>query len=252
MNILLKLFSLISIIVFFSYITINSVLSYSNGNELIYSVEEQPFNKTFAEWANWWWNKHLSIPDIKNQKELSHPRDIYSPEKCNWAQDDGPVWFLPDGKENSDLTNPEIRKCVIPEGKAVMVQIVGSGCSTGEGFKNLKELMDCAVWVLPTAEFTASIDGTEVMNTQKNPSDRNRYYVNPFETNLTYVKDNYYKVPEGTYLGTVAGYYLLTKPLSAGNHTIQFQESAIEFLEGFPKDKRQSHVLYEIEVKKSK
>jgi len=42
----------------------------------------------------------------------------------------------------------------------------------------------------------------------------------------------------------------LTKPLSAGNHTIQFQESAIEFLEGFPKDKRQSHVLYEIEVKK--
>jgi len=228
----------------------NSILSYSEDNDLIFLVEEQPFNKTFAEWTNWWWDKHLSIPDIKNKKELSHPRDVFSQEKCNWAQDGGPVWFLPDGEEKSDLTKPEIRKCVIPEGKAVMVQIVGSGCSTGEGFKTLNELMNCAVWVLPSAEFSASIDGIEVMNTQKDPSDRKKYYVNPFETNLTYTKDNYYKVPEGTYLGTIAGYFILTKPLSAGNHTIQFKESAIEFVEGFPKDKRQSHVLYEIEVKK--
>jgi hypothetical protein len=249
MNTLLKFFISIPITLFMYYVTTNFVLSYSD-NDLIFSLEERPFTKTFSEWANWWWNKHLSIPDIKNNKELSHPRDEYSQDKCNWAQDGGPVWFLPDGKESSDITKPEIRKCVIPEGKAVMVQIVGSGCSIGEGFKDLNELMDCAVWVLPKAEFTASIDGIEVMNTQKDPSDRDKHYVIPFETNLTYVKDNYYKVPEGTYLGTVAGYFILTKPLSAGNHTIQFQESAIEFLEGFPKDKRQSHVLYEIEVKK--
>ena len=83
---------------------------------------------------------------------------------------------------------------------------------------------------IPTAEFSASVDGVEVMNTKSDPSDRDKFYVEPFKTNLTYVDRNYYEVEPGTYDGMVAGYYLFVPPLPPGEHEIKFSESAIEFL----------------------
>jgi len=236
-------------LVTFSIIIINiENTAYGSKQDLIFTPEDMPYNKTYSDWAREWWQWHLSIPDVKENNSLAHPRDIYSPEKCSWNQSSSPVWFLPDGKDQPDLSNAEIRECIVPEGKALMVQIVGSGCSTGEGLKNDQELLDCAVWVLPTAEFSASVDGTEVMNTKSDPSDRDEFYVEPFKTNLTYVGRNYYEVEPGTYDGMVAGYYLFVPPLPPGEHEIKFSESAIEFLSGFPSDKRLSNVEYHITV----
>jgi hypothetical protein len=222
----------------------------AGSQDLVFSVKDNPYNKTFAEWASWWWNHHLSIADIKTNKSLSHPRDNYSPEKCSWAQDNGPVWFLPDGKDQSDATHPEIRQCKVPEGKALLVQIVGSGCSKGENPEYTEEdLLNCAVWVLPSAQFSAKIDGKEVMNTVKDPSDRQKFYVEPYKTNLTYVKNSYYdNVKPGTYPGIVGGYYLFVPPLSRGLHEIQFDETAIKFLNAVPSEKRISNVKYLITV----
>ena len=69
-----------------------------------------------------------------------------SPEKCSLNQNNGPVWFLADGKDTDDNSQPEIRECTVPKGKALLVQIVGSGCGMNEGYKNDQELLDCAVW----------------------------------------------------------------------------------------------------------
>jgi hypothetical protein len=236
-------------VVIFSFLALNTG-SLANGStqDLVFSPDDSPYNKSYADWAREWWQWHLSIPDIKENDSLAHPRDSYSPEKCSWNQNSGPVWFLPDGKDQPDLSTPEIRQCTVPQGKAIMVQIVGSGCSTGEGLKNDEEILDCAVWVLPSAEFSASIDGVEAMNTRNDPSDRDEFYVEPFMTNLTYVDRNYYEVEPGTYKGMVAGFYLLVPPLPPGDHEIKFSESAIEFLGGFPSDKRLSNVVYQIKV----
>ncbi|HZA68710.1 MAG TPA: hypothetical protein VE548_03350 [Nitrososphaeraceae archaeon] len=58
-----------------------------------------------------------------------------------------------------------------------------------------------------------------------------------------------YEVEPGTYDGMVACYCLFIPPLPPGEHKIQFSESAIEFLGGFPSDKRLSNVNYVITVK---
>lgn len=245
------LLAFLGLILFMGFYNIGYKLTNAYAQKpLVFSVQENPYNKTFAEWAAWWWNHHLSVPDIKENASLAHPRDKYSPEKCSWTQDNGPVWWLPDGTDRADVTQPEIRECTIPQGKALLVQIVGSGCSKGEGFKDEQELTNCAVWVLPTAGFSAKIDGVEVMNTNKDANDRQRFYVEPFRTNLTYVQNSYYReVKPGTYDGMVAGYYLFVQPLPPGSHEIQFDETAIEFLGGFPKDQRLTNVKYLITVK---
>ena len=88
-------------------------------------------------------------------------------------------------------------------------------------------MLDCAIWILPDAEFSASIDGKEVMNANQNPDDRMKFYVEPFKTN-TYIDRNYYDVKPGTYESMVAGYYLFVPPLPAGDHVVTVQGERCE------------------------
>jgi hypothetical protein len=224
--------------------------SFALNRDLIFTPQDKPYNKTFSDWTRDWWNWHLSIQDTKggeNNASLFHPRENYSPEKCLLNQVDGPVWYLADGKDMDDNSNPEVRECTVPKGKALLVQIVGSGCGMNEGFKNDQELLDCAVWVLPTAQLSATVDGVEVVNTN-NPGDREGLYANPFKTTLTYPENNLYDLEPGTFPAMVAGHFLFVRPLPEGSHEIQFKETAIEFEGGIPGDKRLSNVKYNITV----
>jgi hypothetical protein len=218
-------------------------------NDKVFSAKDMPYNHTMNYWVQKWFDWFLSLPNVEGNVSLAHPRDNYSPEKCSWNQDySEPVWMLSDGRDRNDLSKMEIRDCKVPAGKSLLVQIVGSNCSMEEGLKNEQELMQCAVWVLPKAQFSATIDGNEVMNTNKDPNDRNKFYVQPFFTNVTYSKNNYYGASEGTYKGAEAGYFLFVKALPVGNHEIKFQESAINTLDSTGNDKRISSVQYNVIV----
>lgn len=117
-----------------------------------------------------------------------------------------------------------------------------------EGYKNDQELLDCAVWVLPTAQLSASVDGVEVINTN-NPGDREGLYVKPFKTTLSYPEKNLYDLEPGTFPVMIAGHFLFVRPLPEGTHELQFKETVIEFVDGVPGDKRLSNVKYIITVK---
>jgi hypothetical protein len=43
--------------------------------------------------------------------------------------------------------------------------------------------------------------------------------------NLTYIKDNIFEVPAGTYKGVADGFFVFLKPLSAGNHDLHIKTS---------------------------
>lgn len=226
----------------------------AKSDDLIFSVKDIPYNRPFSSWANAYFGWFLSLPNIQNanNESLAHPRDHYSPEKCSWNQNkDSPVWMLADGPDQNDLSAIQTRDCKIPAGKALLVQIVGSNCSPNEGYKNDQELLKCAAWILDQARFSASIDGKEVLNTDKNPSDRQKVYVIPTITNLTYGKNNYYDDPAGSVRGTMAGYFLFVKPLPTGNHIIRYQESVINALDSTGNDKRISELEYHIQVDNS-
>ena len=222
---------------------------YASTETPVFSVNDMPYGQSFSYWVDKWFNWFLTLPNIQGNESLMHPRDHYSPVKCSWKQDKHmPVWMLADGPDQNDLTTTEIRECQVPEGKALLVQIVGSNCSPNEGYKNDQELLKCAAWVLDKAQFSASIDGKEVMNTNDNPSDRDKFYVEPFVANITYGKNNYYDDPEGTVRGMEAGYFLFIKPLPTGNHTINYKESVINTLDSSGNDKRISNVQSNIVV----
>ena len=181
-----------------------------------------------SELVRKWWQWHVSLPNKTNNKyptnlTLAHPREAYSPEKCAWNQNDKNVWFLPDGKNlgSSEANAREIRECTVPHGKALLVQIYGGGCSYGEGLKTDQELKDCVDIGLDTVEFTAKVDGVEVMSSKN----RDDFLPAPYSYDLTYTQDNLYDVPAGTYKAMAGGYFLFVKPLSVGDHKIETKET---------------------------
>ena len=247
---LYKIFLMILVIIFYiPYYSSGHLFSnaYSQNSNLVFLPGDKPYNQTFNKWVEEWFNWFLSIGDING----GHPRNSYSPEKCSWNQTSGPVWNLADGADRANVDQPEIRECKVPAGKALLVQIVGSNCSTVEGYKNEQELRNCAVWILDRAIISASIDGTEIMNTIKNPTDKDKFYIKPFDTNVTYAPHNIYGYKPGTYPGMEAGYFLFVKPLKPGNHQIEFKEIDENCPEGILAptcDKRDTHVLYLLNV----
>jgi hypothetical protein len=214
------------------------------SSDLIYSINETPFGTSYSEWIGKWWQWHLSIPNKINQQDptnltLAHPREAYSPKKCQLEQKDKNVWFLPDGRnlKLSEANAPEIRKCTIPHDKALLVQIYGGGCSYGEGLKTDKELRDCVDIGLDTVKFSAKVDGVEVMSSDH----RNDFLPEPHLCRLKYVKDNLYDVQARTYKAMARGYFLFVKPLSVGDHKIEFNAKFFDI--------RTSNVVYDLTVK---
>jgi hypothetical protein len=225
-----------------------------NASDLTYSKDSQPFGIPFSEWVGNWWQWHVSIPNKVDEADpsnltLAHPREAYSPEKCSWNQNNSNVWFLPDGRNLGvgEAETPEVRNCTVPHGKAMLVQIYGGGCSYGEGLKTDKELKECVDIGLHTVKFTATVDGIEVMNSDN----RNDFLPQPYLYNLTYVDNNLYQVPAGTYRAMAGGYFLFVKPLSIGDHKIEFKETFFKpGFEGQPSsENRISNVVYDLNIK---
>lgn len=222
-----------------------------SGSDLVFSKDSKPYGIPFSEWVGKWWQWHVSIQSKTNPQDptnltLVHPRNAYSPEKCEWNQNDENVWFLPDGR-NLDIAqaeNPEIRKCTVPQDKALLVQVYGGGCSYGEGLKTDKELKDCVDIGLEPVKFSAKVDGVEVMNS----ANRSDFLPSPYLYNLTYAQDNLYDVPAGTYRAMAGGYFLFVKPLSVGEHKVEFKEIWYKPGEA-SSESRISNVAYDLTVK---
>jgi len=226
----------------------------TNGSDLMYSKDTKPYGISFSEWMGKWWQWHVSLQNKVNEQNpsnlsLIHPREAYSSEKCAWDQDNKNVWFLPDGRSlgPSEFTNPEKRKCTVTHDKALLVQIYGGGCDYSKGLTTDKDLEDCVNIGLDTVTFAAKVDGVEVMSS----INRNDILPNPYLYNITFTDNNLYDAPVGTYRAAANGYFLFLKPLSIGNHTIEFNEAYLKpGFEGQPSpENRLSNVVYDINVK---
>jgi hypothetical protein len=230
-----------------------------NSSDLIYSKDEAPYGISYEDWVKMYWKWHVKLEhkiSEQNTEDLTrvHPREAYSAEKCIASNQQHEkhenVWFLPDGRNLrlSEANTPEIRKCTVPHGKALLVQIYGGGCSDAEGLEKAN-LEDCAKVGLDTVEFTAKIDGVEVMSSKN----RGDFLQGPYQCKLDYAEDNLYGAEKGPHEAWVGGYFLFVKPLSEGNHKIEFKETFLKpkqpaVLPRFYYENRISNVVYDLTI----
>jgi hypothetical protein len=178
-------------------------------NTNIFPIDSRPYNSTYGEWSAKWWIWVLSIPEDNN------PVTDPTGEKCAINQE-GPVWFLA-GTTGGSVN----RECDVPAGKAILFSPLNIECSFAEfpAMKTEQELRDCAQW--PGASVKASIDG-------KNIEGIEQFKVQSPLFDVTLPESNIFGAPAGPTKAVSGGWWVLIKPLSPGNHQLNFGGSVVD------------------------
>ncbi len=176
-----------------------------NTSGLVYDLNSKPFNISYADWTEKWWQWTYSIPWNKN------PSYDDTGEYCDENQH-GSVWFL-----TLAFEHPVEHTCNIPQNTALLITLLNSECSYAE-FKQLKtedELRECAKKMqdfVTGAE--ASINNITIPNVEKY-----RFQTDLF--NFTLPQDNILNLTAQTTQAVADGNWLFLKPLPPGKYELK-------------------------------
>ncbi len=176
-----------------------------NVSSLVYDLDSKPFNVSYADWTEKWWQWTYSIPWNKN------PSYDDTGKYCGENQH-GPVWFL-----TLAFEHPVERTCYIPENTALLITLLNSECSYLE-YKHLKTeegLRDCAKKmqdVVSGAE--ASLNSITIPNVEK-------YRIQTNLFNFTLPQDNILNSTAQTTQAVADGNWLFLKPLPPGEYELK-------------------------------
>jgi hypothetical protein len=173
--------------------------------------------KTYGQWSAAWWQWAANI------SEPNSPVTDDTGADCA-VQQKGPVWFLA-GSTGGSVT----RSCTVPADKAILVPVINGECSSVEGNGTTDAaLRACATGQMDAVTQTsASVDGTAI---DLGPVSEGRFrFQSPLFT-ITFAPNNGF-YPDGSVAGTgkavADGFWVLVKPLSKGQHTVDVQGTAV-------------------------
>ena len=188
-----------------SFVKQDVVRSDFNISSLVYDLNSKPFNISYADWTEKWWQWTYSIPWNKN------PSYDDTGKYCDENQH-GPVWFL-----TLAFEHPVERTCNLPQNTALLITLLNSECSYAE-FKHLKtedELRECAKKMQDfVTGADASLNNITIPNVEK-------YRIQTDLFNFTLPKDNILNLTAQTTQSIADGNWLFLKPLPPGKYELK-------------------------------
>jgi hypothetical protein len=187
-------------------------MAVANGQPGVFAPGSSPYGSSYREWSAHWWQWAYSIPPADN------PLFDETGAKCGQSQS-GKVFYLV-GVLNTSGT--ATRSCNVPKGKAVLFPILNAefdnylcvpGGPTTYTVKELRAQMK-AIFDQATG-VAATVDGASI--------DVSKFRFSSPRFDVTLPAENISCNPAGTYGPLVGdGWYVMLKPLSAGDHTVTF------------------------------
>jgi hypothetical protein len=230
---------------FLALVAIGTARSSSNNDDdschptvadpCVFSPVENPYGKAYGDWAADWWQWALSQPIDTN------PLNDTTGARCTQGQF-GKVWFLAGVLPGT--TPPVHRTCAVPAGKALLFPVVNALYIAFQSDSPQQQTLEfvrtqASSGVAGASNLTATIDRVSVPDIMQRYLEKSTPFskVLPDGKNILNISQT---VRLG--LGVDEGWYLVVKPLAAGNHTIHFTGS----LPGFKID-----ITYDIMVASS-
>jgi hypothetical protein len=204
----------------------------------IFQPDSEPYNLSYAEHAQNYWKWLLSIPASET------PINDETGEKCTVAQSNtnSSVFYLVEGEGRVERT------CTVPAGKGLLIPIMTVEISD-------KESPGLAVEELSSS---AKKDQDGVNSLYLKVDDNEYTYDDLLEYRLTeptvfqatFPDNGIFGVIEGGLSNVAAdGFYILTEPLTEGNHIVHFKTSLICTEVGCTEPAFAQDVLYNILAK---
>jgi hypothetical protein len=174
---------------------------------LVFELGSSPFNLTYADWTEKWWQWAYLIP--KN----IHPAYDDTGKFCKESQKE-PVWFFPGTYQHS-----VIRYCEIPYGVGILFPILNSECSYAEypQMKTKEELSICAKKIQDkTVPEFATLNGLEIPKLEN-------YRIQSDIFNFTLPKNIILDLPPQTTQAVSDGNWIFLKSLPVDNYELKFK-----------------------------
>lgn len=208
------------------------VYAEKNPNNFILPPQSKPYGLPYGEWSNAWWQWALSLP-VPRDNPQAHPMFDTTGVNCGVGQS-GQVWFLGGGFG----TNTFERTCTMPPGKAIFFPILNTERDNAANPTRTIEDMRASAIARQnlSTDLAADLDGEAVTNLAN-------YRISNIDTpnafGFTLPEQNLFAffgqpapagscyVPAGwtdcvPYTAVNDGYYLMMRPLAAGEHTLHF------------------------------
>jgi hypothetical protein len=179
----------------------------------IYHREDMPRGRSWEEWVELWWRWYYSKP-----QNISPIVDTTG-EHCREGQIHDGIWFL-----SGTLGGKEERTCEVPSGRAILFPILNDLISfaTHPQLKSEAELCAYAKADLDKTKFLyTKVDGIELKNLET-------CRVQSALFNISLPSDYHNEDPVST-LAASDGYWVFLKPLTVGEHTIEFVGEKLTF-----------------------
>jgi hypothetical protein len=209
-------------------------LSLKESREVkIYYREDRPRGRSWEEWVELWWRWHYSKPQNIN------PIVDTTGEHCREGQIHDGIWFL-----SGTFGGREERTCEVPSGRAILFPILNDLISfaTHPQLKSGAELYAYAKADLDKTKFLyAKVDGIELKNLET-------CRVQSAVFNISLPSDHHNKGPVST-LAASDGYWVFLKPLTVGEHTIEFVGEKLKFDQLHPDNSSSNVSKFHGEVK---
>ena len=186
---------------------------------IIAPINTSPEGQTYGRWAAEWWQWALGVPAATNP--LLDTSGVFCQERQV-----GSVWFL----AGSFGTDPVVRECDVPYGTALFFPLINSlygaflndppETRTEEAVREFSKCLD------PVSALSLVIDGFAVPRLYSFFTGEG-ISISPI-FNVQFPPENIFGVEETIVPELVLspsaeqGYYIFLKPLSVGEHTIQF------------------------------
>ncbi len=179
------------------------------GGVQILPPDELWAGATRGEWDARWWQWAASMPEEVN------PNFDTTGERCGYGQS-GPVFFTP-ASFTFEPNEPGFT-CVVAEGTAIYVSVIGTECSTVEPppffGRDEDELRACATaGVDGVTEFSATVNGQDV-------GDLEAYRTSSPLFTLTLAENNLFGVEPGVAQAVSEGYSFIIAPPPPGEYEI--------------------------------
>lgn len=195
-------------------------------DDFLYPVESNPFGKQVREWLADWWKFNLAI------SAKDHPYFVDSTTGKDNTKNSSKC-FIGEDKVNNVLflgvppveDKFPVRTCDVPAGKAIFLPIESSQCDYGtEGINNENDLRNCAKSGNEGVAASVRLDGTK----SDYQVEKNRVMTDLFNITMNNkLMGNY----SGTFLALSEGYTVFLKPLTAGDHKLNYVVSVVNPLD---------------------
>jgi len=179
----------------------------------VFKPNENPFTLSYEDHVINFWKFTCKLPKNKNPAiDNNGQKDENANQNSN-----SPVFYLNFSREGDSLVE---RRCKVPREKGIFVPAMSVEVSEKEiqnsSADNLKKIAKKDQDSV--RNLSVKLDGNEV-------NDVNSYRTSTDVFQLEFPQDPLFDVSPGTCQAVADGFYLITKPLSPGTHTIEFKGS---------------------------